>query len=201
MGYNGLSVLRQQTMPGDIIQGYITDGGIAPNIIHAYTAGIFVARALTKTRLAILLKKVHACFEAGASATGATLKITPIMGYDDVVPNKVLGRLCRDAFNALGGDILAPELDLIKGATQASSDEGNVSYAMPSLSLGFKIESEQGPHNPGFAKAARTWQAHGAALRAGKALGVTALNILDDGELLEEAKREFEEMLEGEGLV
>jgi metal-dependent amidase/aminoacylase/carboxypeptidase family protein len=81
IGYSGLSVLRQQTMPGDIIQGYITDGGIAPNIIHAYVAGIFVARALTKTRLAVLKKKVEKCFEAGAEATGATLKLTPLMGY------------------------------------------------------------------------------------------------------------------------
>lgn len=37
MGYNGLSVLRQQTMPGDIIGGQITNGGQAPNIIHKYS--------------------------------------------------------------------------------------------------------------------------------------------------------------------
>ncbi len=30
--YNALSVLRQQTMPGDIIQGHITNGGSAPNM-------------------------------------------------------------------------------------------------------------------------------------------------------------------------
>jgi amidohydrolase len=198
--YNALSVLRQQTMPGDIIQGHITDGGAAPNIIHAYAAGIFVVRATTKKRLAVLQKKVDKCFAAGAEATGAELKLTPIMGYDDVVPNKVLGKLCRKAFNDLGGDILPPELDIIHGATLASSDEGNVSYAMPSLNLGFRIESEEGPHNPGFAKAARTREAHAAALRAAKALSVTGLEILTDEELLKAAKKEFYEMLENEGL-
>lgn len=198
--YNALSVLRQQTMPGDIIQGHITDGGIAPNIIHAYAAGIFVVRAATKKRLAVLKEKVDKCFAAGAEATGADLKMTPMMGYDDVVPNKVLGKLCRKAFNHLGGDILPPELDIIRGATQASTDEGNVSYAMPSLSLGFKIESEEGPHNPGFAKAARTREAHAAALRAGKALAVTGLEILTDEKLLKAAKKEFDEMLEKESI-
>ena len=196
--YNALSVLRQQTMPGDIIQGHITDGGSAPNIIHAYAAGTFVVRATTKKRLAVLREKVKKCFAAGAEATGAKLEITPIMGYDDVVPNKVLGKVCRKAFNDLGGDILPPELDIIYGATQASSDEGNVSYAMPSLSLGFKIESVEGPHNPGFAEAARTREAHVAALRAGKALAMTGLEILGDEKLLEAAKKEFEGMLENE---
>jgi metal-dependent amidase/aminoacylase/carboxypeptidase family protein len=197
--YNALSVLRQQTMPGDIIQGHITDGGVAPNIIHAYAAGVFVVRATTKKRLVVLQEKVEKCFKAGAEATGAELKITPGMGYDDVVPNKVLGVLCRKAFNDLGGSILPPELDIIRGATQASSDEGNVSYAMPSLSLGFKIDSVEGPHNPGFAKAARTKEAHVAALRAAKALAVTGLEVLADKELLKAAKKEFDQMLESEG--
>lgn len=193
--YNGLSVLRQQTMPGDIIQGYITDGGIAPNIIHAYAAGIFVVRAKSKKRLTELKKKVDKCFQAGAEATGATLKMTHIMGYDDHVPNKTMGRICRAVMNKLGSDIPTEYLDLIQGATQASSDQGNISYAMPSLSPGFMIESVEGPHNPGFAEAARTRQAHVAALRVSKALAVTGLEVLSDGELLKAVKEEFEEML------
>ena len=193
--YNALSVLRQQTMPGDIIHGHITDGGVAPNIIHAYAAGIFVVRATTKKRLSVLKEKVDKCFAAGAEATGAKLTLTLIMEYDDIVPNKVLGKLCRKAFNALGGDILPPELDIIRGATLASSDEGNVSHAMPSLLLGFHIESEEGPHNPEFARSARTRQAHVAALRAAKALALTGLEILTDVRLLEAAKKEFNEML------
>lgn len=142
--YNALSVLRQQTMPGDIIQGHITNGGSAPNIIHAYAAGIFVVRALTKKRLAVLLEKVKMCFIAGAQATGAKLKITNIMGYDNQVPNLALGEVCREAMNKMGGSIPEQELDLIQGATQASSDQGNISYAMPSLSLGFAIDSVEG---------------------------------------------------------
>ena len=65
--YNALSVLRQQPMPGDIIQGHITSGGSAPNIIHAYAAGIFIVRATTQARLSVLYKKVQACFSAAAT--------------------------------------------------------------------------------------------------------------------------------------
>ena len=182
-------------MPGDIIQGHITDGGLAPNIIHAYAAGNLVVRANTKARREELKMKVQKCFEAGAQATGATLKLTPNMGYDDMMPNKVLGRLCRKAFNKLGGNILPPELDSLQSGTKASSDQGNVSYAMPSIMLGFAIESEEGNHNPKFTEAARTMQAHHAAIRAAKAIAVTGLDILVDEKLLAEAKKEFKEML------
>ena len=187
-------------MPGDIIQGHITDGGLTPNIIHAYAAGVFNVRANTKARLEVLYKKVQKCFEAGAQATGATMKLTPEMGYDDMMPNKVLGRLCRNAFNKLGGDILPPELDFLTGGSKASSDQGNVSYAMPSIMLGFGIECEAGNHSPKFTEAARTMQAHGAAIRAAKAVAVTGLDILADEELLVEAKKEFKEMLDSQAL-
>jgi metal-dependent amidase/aminoacylase/carboxypeptidase family protein len=198
--YNALSVLRQQTMPGDIIQGYITDGGSAPNIIHAYTAGVFVVRALTKSRLDVLKKKVDKCFEAGADATGAKLKMTVEMGYDNHVPNQALAKVCRAAMQKLGSDIPVPELDLIAGATSASTDQGNISHAMPSLNLGFKIESIEGPHNPGFAKSARSWEAHNAALKSAKALAVTGLEVLSDETLLRAAKAEFRKMLKDEGI-
>ncbi|KAI9051872.1 hypothetical protein LZ554_004129 [Drepanopeziza brunnea f. sp. 'monogermtubi'] len=195
--YNALSVLRQQTMPGDIIQGHITDGGATPNIIHAYAAGVFVVRALSKQRLAELRTKVNKCFKAGAKATGSTLKMTEVMSYDDHVPNKALCKISRAAMNALGSDIPVPEIDIVRGATQASTDQGNISYAMPSVSLGFKIESVEGPHNPGFAKSARTMKAHNAALRAGKALAVTGLEALTDPSLMKAAKDEFEEIVKG----
>lgn len=60
--YNAISVLRQQTMPGDIVQMSISDGGLRPNIIHAYSAGHVVVRAHRKERLSQLLEKVESCF-------------------------------------------------------------------------------------------------------------------------------------------
>ncbi len=193
--YNAISVLRQQTMAGDIIQGHITDGGAAPNIIHAYAAGTFAVRAKMRSRLKVLEGLVGNCFEAGALATGAKLKMTTLMRYDDMVPNKVLGKVCREVMNKLGSDVPEEELDLIRGEIGASNDQGNVSYAMPSLSVGFAIESDEGQHNPKFATAARTIEAHAVALRTGKALAVTGIEVLRDGNLLRAAKHEFREML------
>lgn len=70
-----------------------------------------------------------------------------------------------------------------------------------SLQPNFWIRSEDrdgnqlgGPHTPDFEVAARTEEAHRLALRIAKGLSATAVDMLMRPELLQEAKREFEEM-------
>lgn len=197
--YNAISVLRQQTQPGDIIQGQILNGGARPNIIHAYASGRFVVRSATRARLEALKKRVLACFDAGAMATGATLKLTPGSSYEDHKPNRALARSYRHFFNQLGGDITYPDIDEIRAVSSASTDQGNISYAMPSISPEFWIRSvdesgEQGggPHTPDFEKASRTEEAHRFAMRVGKCLAVTALDVLTRKDFLKEVKEEFD---------
>ncbi|EIN04502.1 amidohydrolase [Punctularia strigosozonata HHB-11173 SS5] len=219
--YTALSVLRQQTMPGDIIQGHITHGGAVPNIIHEYAAGVFVVRAKRQARLQELMKKVTACFEAGALSSGARLEITPILTYLDHVPNKALGRSYRRHFNRLLSSASSPEImtdhkhstelpevdrpieppeqDIIDGFSNASTDQGDISYAMPSLHPGFQIRCEVGPHTPLFAAAAGTDDAHARAIRAAKALAATALDVLSKNGYLREIKEEWERDVHHQG--
>jgi len=199
--YNGLSVLRQQTHPSDVIQGIITEGGVAPNIIPARTAGVFIVRADTRGRLRQLMTRVNGCFVAGASATGAKLSVTPEQEYADHVPNRVLARSYTEYFNRLHPDSPIPtdqDIDEARGRTMASTDQGDISYALPSLSVGFEIlpgPLGTGPHSPEFAKTAGTRDAYNRALRAGKALAGTAVDLLTRDGLLDEVKREWEEAM------
>ncbi len=207
--YNALSVLRQQTMPGDVIQMKITHGGLRPNIIHAYAAGNFVVRADTQARLRELKRKADACFEAGAGATGATLRMTTTQTYADHVPNRPLAAVYRRYFNALLPQSPAPapspspprpipandELAEILGRTMASTDQGDISYAMPSLQPGFSIPpgpGGNGPHNPEFADAAGTRVAFERCLRVGKAMAGVAVEVLTEDGLLTKVKEEWE---------
>lgn len=178
-GYNGLSMLRQQTMPSDIIQGHISDGGLAPNIIHAYAAGTFVVRANTASRLDELRRKVDACFRAGAEATGARLELSQVGIYADHVPNRVLGGSYARYWNSLSPPSRIP-IDSV-GRVSASTDQGDVSYALPSLSVSFAIHPGPeggGNHTPDFEKAAGTKAAFWRCLRVGKALAGTAVDVL-----------------------
>lgn len=73
------------------------------------------------------------------------------------MPSRALGSSYGRHFNALGGAI-PPEYIAV---TQASTDQGNVSHALPSLHTDFWIESEGGgPHTADFEKAARREDAY-----------------------------------------
>lgn len=123
------------------------------------------------------------------------------MSYSDHVPNRALGRRFRHFFGLLGGEIPSEKFDLTSAATQASTDQGNISHAMPSISPNFWIRSEGkggeqlgGPHTPDFEKAARSEESHDLAKRSAKALAAVALDVMTSETLLDEIKKEFDEM-------
>jgi amidohydrolase len=195
IAYNAVSALRQQTMPTDVIGMNITNGGDRPNTIHAYAAGSCVIRANTSSRLTELQEKVSACFRAGAEATGArlALKLTP--GYADHVPNRLLAASYTKYWNALPH---VPDPPIPSGEqytfVKASTDQGNISYAMPSVNASFAIPpGPKGgpPHSPDFEGASGTREAFRRALRVAKALAGTAVDVLATPGLVGEVKEEW----------
>src|SRR5947208_249404 len=70
-----IGLLRQHIRSTDRIHGIVTKGGDAPNIVPAETSASYMVRAETLEQLAEIQGKVRRCFEAGALATGATLRI------------------------------------------------------------------------------------------------------------------------------
>ncbi|KAG5953605.1 hypothetical protein E4U53_004561 [Claviceps sorghi] len=181
IAYNAISVLRQQTRPDDVIGLQITNGGNKPNIIHEHAAGVAVLRAASTARLKHLQQKVEACFQAGAEATGARLVMDVEPGYMDHLPNRVLAARYRQHWQDLP-DLPLPPLPPVDQPTciKASTDQGNLSYALPSLNVSFAIPpgADAGqPHSPDFEKAAGTRGAFDRAMRVAKAMAATAMDI------------------------
>lgn len=73
--YNNLSMLRQQTNDTDRIHSAILEAPKAANIIPAQIRAMFTTRSETLKSLKALTARVTKCIEAGALATGCTLKI------------------------------------------------------------------------------------------------------------------------------
>ncbi|KAK4233955.1 hypothetical protein C8A03DRAFT_19065 [Achaetomium macrosporum] len=201
ISYNAVSALRQQTMPDDVIGMAITNGGgEATNIIHAYAACVCVIRARSAHRLKDLQEKVSACFRAGAEATGARVKITVTQGYRDHVPNRVLAASYAKYWHQLP-DVPDPPMPPPScGEEQpftrimSSTDQGNISYVMPSVNASFAIPPGPlagQPHSPDFEIASGTEKAFLRALRVGKALAGTAVDVLTKPGLLDEIKRQW----------
>jgi amidohydrolase len=129
--YMNVATLRQQILPSDRVHCIINHGGDANNIIPKYTKSTWGIRSADGERLAVLIPKVHACFEAAAQATGCRVEIQQIgHPYLNMDNNRVMTELFSANSSALGRP-MPLEADL--GASGGSSDMGNVSQVVPSI--------------------------------------------------------------------
>jgi amidohydrolase len=132
-----IGLLRQHIRHTDRIHGIITKGGDAANVIPAHTAARYIARAESVEKLQRLMPRVHRCFEAGALATGATMKITGgDKPYAEMRHDADLLALYRVNATAAGRKLLdavrmPANSDFARAA--GSTDMGNVSLKIPSI--------------------------------------------------------------------
>ncbi len=68
-----IGLLRQQLPDHARVHGIVTEAGTAPNAIPERASGHWYVRAADLSELDVLVRRVHACFAAGALATGCTL--------------------------------------------------------------------------------------------------------------------------------
>ncbi|KAA1474385.1 hypothetical protein DENSPDRAFT_840957 [Dentipellis sp. KUC8613] len=189
--YNNIGLLRQQLKPTHRVHGIFEGKDMAPNIIPDHSTMFWYVRAPTWAEVEVTAPRVKACFEAAALATGCKVTITePAEPVFDIRQNKTLGTMFGETFRSKFGPI-----DYVFGITGASSDFGNVSYAMPGLHPGFSIPTIKngGNHTPAFTAAAASPEAHQATLDVSKALALTGLRVLADDDFFAEVKAMFEE--------
>lgn len=196
MAYNGISAMRQQTRSDDFIGVQITYGGDRPNYIHEYAAGAAVLRSSTAPHLIDLQRKVEGCFRAGAEATGASVEITDRPGYMDHMPNRVLASSYAKYWQEMP-NVPDPPLPLPGQFTYvpSSTDQGNLSYSLPSMNVSFAIPPGPGrgqPHSPDFEKASSTRGAFDSAMRVAKAMAGTAVDVYTVPGLLQKIKDQWE---------
>ena len=189
LSFNHIDALRQHIRSSSRIHGIIRHGGDAPNIVPEHTSGTFIVRATENDYLDELLRKVRDSFEAGALATGCTWewrKVSP--RYETINSNPTLSQLYFDAMQHLGVEC-PMEADRGFGST----DMGNVSWHVPAIQPMFKIVDHVPNHTREFTTAAATERAFNATFEAAKAMAFTAIDVLAQPSLLDQAKREFQE--------
>jgi len=131
LAYVNVSALRQSLLAQDRVHVIIDHGGDASNIIAKYTRSTWGIRSGDKDRLAHLIPKVRACFEAAATATGCRVEISAMdHPYDNMVNNPLMTGLFAANSAALGRPLPTEEQ---VGRSGGSSDMGNVSQVVPSI--------------------------------------------------------------------
>jgi amidohydrolase len=176
-----LGLLRQQLPPGDQVHGVITrGGGGAANVIPANVTGRFMVRSRTIDALGEAERRVRACFEAGALATGCAVtyeELSPV--YSHMEADGGLLAAYRLNAEALGRTFEADDADT--PLPTLSTDMANVSLAVPTIHPLVGIESNGAVnHQHEFAAACITASADAAVRDGAVALAWTAIDAATD---------------------
>jgi metal-dependent amidase/aminoacylase/carboxypeptidase family protein len=188
--FNNVSMLRQQIRPEARIHGIVTNGGAAANIIPEFASATFYVRAADLDDMWALQKRVIACAEGAARATGCTLRVVEQRDntYEPMKRNRTLLDLFRANARTFGV-VESPE----SRERMGSSDVGNVSQILPTIQPMVQIAPSGTPiHSRAFEEAAVTPLARDGMLTAAKVMAMTTCDLLENPGLVKDARREFE---------
>ncbi|MGP0030176.1 MAG: M20 family metallopeptidase [Acidimicrobiales bacterium] len=175
-----LGLLRQHLPPGDQVHGVITHGGDAANVVPADVTGRFMVRSPSVAALTAADRRVRACFEAGALATGCTVafeELSPV--YSHMEADAGLLAAYRVNAEALGRTFEADDAHL--PLPTFSTDMANVSLAVPTIHPLIGIETGGAVnHQHDFAAACTTPSADAAVRDGAVALAWTAIDAATD---------------------
>lgn len=188
--FNLIDSIRAQLPFKTNINGIITKGGNAANIIPDFASCKFSVRTRTLSDLKIVIDKIKNTIEAVEKLTGAKSEITIKKAYSERYPNLTIGEVYKKYMEDQGEKVEYPN----PYAKIGSSDIGNVTLKIPAIHAYFKITDKSiVSHSIDFTKAAITEEAYESTIRTSKALACTAYEILTDSNLRELILKEYSE--------
>ncbi|GAB3565811.1 M20 family metallopeptidase [Spelaeicoccus albus] len=179
-----IGLLRQHLNPGDLVHGIITKGGEAPNVVPSETNLLYDARANTIAELDGVKKRLRACFEAGATATGCSVDIADEWpAFSEFRNDDPMVDFYRANAEALGRTFTRTPMQQ-RLAEAGSTDMGNVSLAMPAIHPTIKVDAHGASnHQPEFARWCAEPDADQALYDGGVSMAWTAIDLAtDDGQ-------------------
>lgn len=193
LAYEGFGLLRQQMPPSDRLHAIISEGGARASIIpDKATMQIYVRSLYTET-LMDLSQRVDDVLRGAAQMTGTGVEIN----WDNhpmslpVRNNEALAARWGATQVRRGRDVLPA--GILPDSQAASTDFGNVSHLVPGIHPLLKIAPQGTPlHTVDFAEAAITDDALSGAFDAAVGLAQVIADVLNDPELLKQAREEFE---------
>ncbi|MEV7813133.1 amidohydrolase [Streptomyces flaveolus] len=179
--FNVLSALGRRLPEGSHVQGIITEGGTATNIVPEYAEGRFGLRAVTTAALDELAEQLRTAAEGVALATGTAVTVERAsVRYEHFRDSSVLSERFAGHLDRAGITLTAPT----PGVYLGSSDIGNVSGRVPAIHPFVAIMGADGSdHTPQFAEAAASERARRVLTAVVEALACTAVDILRDADL------------------
>ena len=195
--FNCVDSLREHLRQDIRIHGIVTKGGERVNVVPAEAQAEFATRALDTAAMEDAYGKVVNCARAAELGTGAKLEFKePRVSLNSPIIVAPLITSLREQMKTLGvGDGQLKDFDEL-----ASSDLGVVGYAYPTADLWFKIAPEgTALHSDALREAASSDEGWKATVTAGKAVALSAYEMLTSPEKLKDVQSAFKEMKAKEG--
>jgi len=190
LGYMNVAALRQHIRPDERIHGIFLKAGDKPNIVPHETEMDWYVRSATIESLQPLKRRVSACLEASAVATGCSCSLEWVKNPFAEVVDNVPMLAAYAANSARFGRHIVTEVEHGKGG--GSTDMGNVSYLVPSIHPMIKVAPEGvSLHTPEFAEHAISEAATSAILDGAKSMAMTTIDVWLDAALREEMRGWF----------
>ncbi len=188
--FNGIDTLRQVWPNSAKINGIITKGGSASNIIPELAEALFTVRASTKKELLAMFADLQRTANSAALLTGAKVIVEGEPVYAERYPNSVMGEAFKRNMETLGERMEYPDPNERVG----SSDVGNVSLEIPTIHEYLAIaDPSVAGHTSEFREASLSPRSDDVVLLAAKGLALTGWDLLTDETLREAAKAEYQE--------
>ena len=189
--YQSIAQLRQHIKQSERIHGIFNEAGLAPNIVPDHAVGTFYVRAENGLALAELKARVQNCFEAGALAAGCEVQIDWALGdYLEIKDSWAIAERYQQNAESLGRNFFPLEKMPTSGA--GSTDMGNISHRVPSIHPMIACAPPSVViHNPEFAKWAGSEKGDKAVIDGAKSLAMTAIDVLTDKKMMQQAKDDF----------
>jgi amidohydrolase len=194
---NNIDSLREHLRQDVRIHGIITKGGAVVNVVPDYAEAEFSVRALDTATMEDAFKKVVNCAKAAELVSGAKLEFKEprvfLTAPIDVPP---LTAMMRNQITTLG----VPESEIKDFDSFGSSDLGRVGHAYPTVNLFFKIAPEgTSLHSDAMREAAAAEEGWKATITAGKAVALTAYDLLTHPEKVKTVQESFKQLKAKEG--
>ncbi|MGY1577421.1 amidohydrolase [Streptomyces sp. MN13] len=179
--FNVLHAVGRRLPQASHVQGIITHGGTATNIVPEYAEGRFGLRAATTRELEDLVGRLRTCAEGVARATGTRAEtVQATVRYEHFRDSRPLSERFAGHLAHAGITLTPP----VPGINLGSSDVGNVSSRVPAIHPFVAVMDADGSdHTPEFARAAASDRARTVLTAATQALACTAADVLLDPDL------------------
>lgn len=188
--FNTINAMRLEIGDRGKILGIIRDGGDQAIYIPDHCSAEFTIRSFSMKYKYELLERFLKICEHLAEITGTRFEYEYIaLSYEDIRNNPVMEDLLAKNFTALGETVKPRYKDQGIGCT----DMGNLTHEFPGLQSYVRVGPGRA-HSPEFLESTGSPEGHKAIAVGACAMAMTAVDILEDPNVLQQIRAAFAEM-------